>query len=100
MSHSDPFQQNPAFEPAWKDYREGKLFLTSQCRETLGYYGRFGWMFDGFEMGLFPLVARPALMELMGPEASKTIGTWFSVIIAMFLVAPPVAGYFRLPATA
>jgi SHS family sialic acid transporter-like MFS transporter len=51
-----------------------------------------GWMFDGFEMGLFPLVARPALMELMGPQASKTIGTWFSVIIAMFLVGAACGG--------
>ncbi|MGD0597009.1 MAG: MFS transporter [Sedimentisphaerales bacterium] len=53
-----------------------------------------GWMFDGFEMGLFPLVARPALMELMGPQASRTIGTWFSVIIAMFLVGAACGGIF------
>ena len=51
-----------------------------------------GWMFDGFEMGLFPLVARPALRELMGPEAAKNIGTWFSVIIAMFLVGAACGG--------
>jgi MFS family permease len=25
-----------------------------------------GWAFDGFEMGVFPLVARPALIELLG----------------------------------
>ena len=25
-----------------------------------------GWMFDGFEMGIMPLVARPALVELLG----------------------------------
>ena len=24
-----------------------------------------GWMFDGFEMGLFPVVSRPALQELL-----------------------------------
>ena len=23
-----------------------------------------GWMFDGMEMGIFPLVARPALQEM------------------------------------
>ena len=34
-----------------------------------------GWMFDGLEMGLFPLVARPALRELMGAEAQENIGT-------------------------
>src|SRR5262245_43645102 len=27
-----------------------------------------GWMFDGFEMGVFPLVARPALVQLLGLE--------------------------------
>ena len=53
-----------------------------------------GWMFDGFEMGLFPLVARPALRELMGPEASRNIGTWFSVVIAMFLVGAACGGLF------
>jgi MFS transporter, SHS family, sialic acid transporter len=53
-----------------------------------------GWMFDGFEMGLFPLVARPALLELMGPQAGKTIGTWFSIIIAMFLVGAACGGIF------
>jgi MFS transporter, SHS family, sialic acid transporter len=53
-----------------------------------------GWMFDGFEMGLFPLVARPALRELMGSEASRNIGTWFSVIIAMFLVGAACGGLF------
>ena len=26
-----------------------------------------GWMFDGFEMGMFPLVGQPTLMELLAP---------------------------------
>ena len=51
-----------------------------------------GWMFDGFEMGLFPLVARPALRELMGPEAAQNIGTWLSIIIAVFLVGAACGG--------
>ena len=51
-----------------------------------------GWMFDGLEMGLFPLVARPALMELMGPDAATNIGTWFSAIMAMFLVGAACGG--------
>src|SRR5262245_5754267 len=25
-----------------------------------------GWAFDGFEMGIFPLVANPALVQLLG----------------------------------
>ncbi|MEY4940393.1 MAG: hypothetical protein RIQ93_2128, partial [Verrucomicrobiota bacterium] len=24
-----------------------------------------GWMFDGFEMGIFPLIGQPALVELL-----------------------------------
>jgi MFS family permease len=51
-----------------------------------------GWMFDGLEMGLFPLVARPALQELMGSEASRNIGTWMSVVIAVFLVGAAAGG--------
>ena len=46
-----------------------------------------GWMFDGLEMGLFPLVGRPALRELFGPgvdartrsasgTASSPPGSW------------------------
>ncbi|MBI5395721.1 MAG: MFS transporter [Verrucomicrobia bacterium] len=53
-----------------------------------------GWMFDGFEMGLFPLVARPALKELMGPSAGGQIGTWFSIIMAGFLVGAACGGIF------
>ncbi|HEX3134819.1 MAG TPA: hypothetical protein VHX44_14730 [Planctomycetota bacterium] len=32
--------------------------------------GFLGWMFDGVEMGLFPLCARPALKEMMGLDAN------------------------------
>jgi MFS family permease len=52
----------------------------------------FGWMFDGLEMGLFPLVARPALLELIGPEAQSNIGTWMSWITAGFLVGAACGG--------
>jgi MFS family permease len=51
-----------------------------------------GWMFDGFEMGLFPLVARPALRELMGAQASANIGTWIAIIIAGFLIGAALGG--------
>ena len=30
-----------------------------------------GWMFDGLEMGMFPVVARPALQNLLGRPATK-----------------------------
>ena len=41
-----------------------------------------GWMFDGMEMGIFPLVARPALNEMqslahIADETSSSAG-WAS----------------------
>jgi len=54
-----------------------------------------GWMFDGLEMGLFPLAGRPALRELMhatGPDADKLIGPWFGGIIAAFLIGAAAGG--------
>ncbi len=34
-----------------------------------------GWMFDGLEMGIFPLIARPALLDMM-TRAAKADGSW------------------------
>jgi MFS family permease len=51
-----------------------------------------GWMFDGLEMGLFPLVARPALQELLGESAAKSTGLWMGWITAGFLVGAACGG--------
>lgn len=51
-----------------------------------------GWMFDGFEMGMFPLIGRPALAELLGPEGSRDVDGWFGVIMAAFLVGAAAGG--------
>src|SRR5690349_17708349 len=51
-----------------------------------------GWMFDGLEQGLFPLCARPALRELLGPSAEADMGTWLSGITAMFLLGAAGGG--------
>jgi len=52
-----------------------------------------GWMFDGMEMGLFPLVARPALGELLGlaPGEGK-VATWYGVVTAAFLIGAATGG--------
>jgi len=51
-----------------------------------------GWLFDGFEMGLFPLIGKPALQDLL-PKASAVVqGQWFTVIIAVFLVGAATGG--------
>ncbi len=51
-----------------------------------------GWMFDGLEMGLFPLVARPALGDLLGTADRALVSTWIGVITAMFLVGAATGG--------
>jgi len=51
-----------------------------------------GWMFDGFEMGLFPLVARPALHDLLRSDSDALIGQWFGIITAGFLVGAATGG--------
>ncbi len=48
-----------------------------------------GWMFDGLEIGLFPLAGRPALKELLGHD---NIGPWFGAIIACFLLGAAAGG--------
>jgi MFS family permease len=73
-----------------------------------------GWMFDGFEQGIFPLVARPALVEVLnlsddaklaaqspGSEAGKAaarrvdadVGLWYGWITAAFLVGAALGGW-------
>ncbi len=51
-----------------------------------------GWLFDGFEMGLFPLVGPPALKDLLHDTAAKDATTWFGCIIAVFLVGAASGG--------
>ena len=52
-----------------------------------------GWMFDGFEMGLFPIVARPVLRDLLGPGVDESlVGQWYGIITAGFLVGAAAGG--------
>jgi MFS family permease len=73
-----------------------------------------GWAFDGFEMGVFPLVARPALLEMLDLSsldarsrddslsveeraAARTavdqpVTRWNGVLTAMFLVGAALGG--------
>jgi MFS family permease len=50
-----------------------------------------GWMFDGFEIGLVPLVARPALIELLGGD-SPTVDKWIGIITESFLIGAATGG--------
>jgi MFS family permease len=55
-----------------------------------------GWMFDGLEMAIFPLVARPALQSMMPATASLAqdtfVGPWMGKITALFLIGAACGG--------
>ena len=51
-----------------------------------------GWMFDGVEMAIFPVVARPALQELLGTQADQRVGQWMGYITALFLLGAAAGG--------
>jgi MFS transporter, SHS family, sialic acid transporter len=48
-----------------------------------------GWLFDGLEMGLFPLIQKSALDELVGP-ANRTL--WMGIMTSFFLVGAATGG--------
>ena len=51
-----------------------------------------GWLFDGFEIGLFPVVARPALLSMLGPGGEGQVGSWMGIITATFLLGAALGG--------
>src|SRR5947209_19381036 len=55
-----------------------------------------GWLFDGFELGLFPVVARPALTELIGMAGGvvtdDTVSFWNALVNSSFLVGAATGG--------
>ena len=70
---------------------------TPSAAETKGKWmallaAFLGWMFDGLEIGLFPLAGRPALRELLAGRPEGDVGLWFSWIIACFLIGAAAGG--------
>lgn len=57
-----------------------------------------GWLFDGAEMGVFSMVGRSAVQDMLGvvgapsEEQKNLIGLYFGVIIAVFLVGAATGG--------
>ncbi|MGH8018331.1 MAG: MFS transporter [Opitutaceae bacterium] len=51
-----------------------------------------GWMFDGMEMGIFPLIARPALQEMLGDTSDQMVGPWMGYLTAVFLLGAAAGG--------
>jgi MFS family permease len=66
----------------------------SSRAQTLTLIAAFlGWMFDGLEQGIFPLVARPALQDMLKMTSSDAeIGKWMGYITALFLVGAAAGG--------
>jgi MFS transporter, SHS family, sialic acid transporter len=55
-----------------------------------------GWMFDGMEMGLFPLIARPALLQMQQAHGLQItdsfVGQWMGYATAAFLLGAAAGG--------
>jgi MFS family permease len=51
-----------------------------------------GWMFDGAEMGVFSMVGRQAVKDLLNTTDESKIGLWFGVVTAGFLVGAATGG--------
>ncbi|HPO12704.1 MAG TPA: MFS transporter [Candidatus Hydrogenedentes bacterium] len=65
---------------------------SAQLKVLLAAFG--GWLFDGFEMGLFPIVARPALRSMYHSESGVDgfVGAWMGNITALFLLGAAAGG--------
>jgi MFS family permease len=72
---------------------------TARARYLTLLAAFLGWMFDGMEMGIFPLVAAPAL-EVMGaakgilpgPELTGFKQHWMGMVTALFLLGAAAGG--------
>jgi SHS family sialic acid transporter-like MFS transporter len=51
-----------------------------------------GWLFDGFEMGIFGVVGRSALRSLLPPDQLGDVDLWFGIITALFLIGAAAGG--------
>jgi len=52
-----------------------------------------GWMFDGMEMGLYSVLARPAMRELLNTQDDRAIGPLVGIMFALFLLGASVGGF-------
>src|SRR5206468_697022 len=46
----------------------------------------------GYEIGLFPVIARPALKNLLGAVGDEKVGPWIAIITAGFLLGAACGG--------
>lgn len=70
---------------------------TTRGRNLALLAALLGWMFDGMEMGLFPLVGKDALGEWLrdpsDPVKTKAeVDKWYGIVLACFLVGAATGG--------
>ena len=77
--------------------------MTTTSQESIADQGKWmalaaaflGWMFDGMEMGIFPLVARPALQHMQATAVivdESFVQRWMGIVTALFLLGAAVGG--------
>ncbi len=69
--------------------------ITAKGRNMVLLAAFLGWMFDGLEMGIFPLVARPALQQMQAASGivdDKFVGFWMGWVTATFLLGAAGGG--------
>lgn len=72
--------------------------VTSRGRNLALLAALLGWMFDGMEMGLFPLVGKDALGEWLRDAADpskadkENVDKWYGIVLACFLVGAATGG--------
>jgi len=67
--------------------------MTARTGRWLALLAAFlGWLFDGFEMGIFGVVAKPALRSLLGQDRLGEEDVWFGVVTALFLIGAAAGG--------
>ncbi len=69
---------------------DGKTLTRGQWMALTAAF--LGWMFDGLEMGLFPIIGRPALQDLLGVTDDNLVGLWNGRIVACFLFGAASGG--------
>lgn len=76
-----------------KTYPSDTRIGKAQWMVLLAAFG--GWLFDGYEMGLFPLVARPSLTSMFDGTGSVDafVGMWMGNITALFLLGAATGGF-------
>ena len=93
LFHALGIGNDPAF---WQDSLMHRPGQTTRRQLLLTLLAAFlGWLFDGMEMGIFPLVARPALQQMQvaqGIPGEGFVQQWMGIITALFLIGAAVGG--------